>query len=82
MHDDGLFEFFSVLSPLQHLFASRSGDVEVVTFDFTCFCLSLVDSFSYEQEAIAPSLEWCGVDVFVVFGEVQPPRKHSYTARP
>src|SRR5512140_3687762 len=67
VHDDGHFEFFSVLSPFQHLFTGRRGYVQVVTLDFAGFCLCFVDCFCYEQEAIAPSLEWCRVDVFIIF---------------
>jgi hypothetical protein len=71
MHDDGHFEFFSVLGPLDHFFAGGSGHVQVVTLNFAGFCLSLVDGIGHKQEAIAPPLEGLGVNVLVVFGEVE-----------
>ena len=77
VHDDGHFEFFGVLGPLQHFFAGGSGHVQVVTLDFTGFSLRLMDSIRYEQEAIAPPLERLGVDVLVVFSEVETARRHS-----
>ena len=71
VHDDGLIEFLSELSPLIHLFGSIGSHVEVVTLPLARFLFSNLDSFRYEFEAVLPALERLRVDVLVVFREVQ-----------
>jgi hypothetical protein len=52
----GRIEFLSELSTLQHFFAGRGGDVEVVTFDFTGFSW-LSRWLLLQTEAIAPRMK-------------------------
>merc|ERR1712100_41023 len=71
VHDDRHSEFFGELSTLIHLFWSVGGDVQVVTLAPAGLLLRQLDGFRNELEAVLPTLEGLGVDVFVVLGEVQ-----------
>ena len=71
MHDDRCAQFFSKLRTFIHFFWSWRGYIQVVTFTFSGFTLSLLASFHHEFETITPTHKRLTVNVFIVLGQIQ-----------
>ena len=54
MHDDGHAEHGRCLGSVQHTLTGRGRSIQIVTLDLTRLGLGFVDSFSHEEESIAP----------------------------
>ena len=70
-HDDDGAERLGEFRALIHVFHGARGDVQVMALDFTRRGGSLVDGFHAVQETVAPVHEGLGIDILIVFHEVQ-----------
>jgi len=70
VHDDRRTDLFGVLGALVHFLGRRGGDVEVVALALAG--LGLERGFLHKVKVLAPAHKRLAVDVFVVFGEVEP----------
>ena len=66
MHYDGHAKHLRGLGSVQHALARPGSGIQVVTLDLTCLGLGFVDSFSHEEESIAPPHKRLRVNVLVI----------------